>query len=276
MPVPVRLIIVSAALAVLSGTADAATLPANGSQVALPGTSVAAQPQLAGAIVRDVLTPFSYQITDDRCGEECTYRYDMTGTLQSRVVKAVDGTFDFYWRIKTQPITTRVIDSAPLPDVVEPTPPGFTADVSWAALAGFNASAYRADWRSDGLGSAAPRTAALAADGPIFYFSDRHLFADGESIVVENSTLKSGGESRFFFLDTDARNYASGATMQLHSELSGPFVGPAGVAYFSSDEPRLTTFAPAPIPEPETWALMLAGLALLVGARRRARANGSA
>lgn len=225
MRASMRLINLSAALAVLSGAVPAATLPADGSQVALPGTSVAAQPQLAGTVVRDVLTPFSYEIIDDRCGETCVYRYDFTGALQSRVVKAVDGTFDFYWRITTQPILSRIRDADP--DSVEPTPPGFTADLSWAALSGFTATAYRADWRSDGLGSAAPRTAALAADGPIFYFSDRQVSDDGGTLSIDNSTLQSGGESRFFFLDTDARYFASNATMQLHSELREG-AGPSG------------------------------------------------
>lgn len=256
------------AFAASAGSAAAATLPADGSRVALPGTTVAAQPQLGGTVVKDVVTPFSLHVIDDFCGETCTFSYDLTGMLQSRVVKAVDGTFDFYWRITTQPILSRVRSSEEGREV-EPTPPGFTADLSWATLSGFVAEEYRADWRSDGLGSAAPRTAALGETGPVFYFSE--VVDDGSSLpAATNSTLRSGDESRFFFLDTDARRYTSDATMQLHAQYREPFSGPC-CSYFSVDDPRIATFAPAPIPEPGTWALMLAGLAGVVGAARHRR-----
>lgn len=269
MSLSMRRIVIAAGLAALAGSTMAATLPADGSQIALSGTSVAAQPKLAGTVVEDLLTPFSYRVIDDRCGEFCTYSYDFAGSLQSRVVKAVDGSYDFYWRIQTQPILSWIVSSRD-PDRVEGTPPGFTADLSWAALSGFVAPEYRADWRTDGLGNAAPRTAALGATGPVFYFSERVFDELGNVAGVENSTLQSGGESRFLFLDTDARNYAPSATMQLHSQLREPFSGPSG-GYFSVDEPLISTFAPAPIPEPETWAMMLAGLGLIAAvARRRA------
>ena len=260
--------VVSALLALAAGAACAVNLPVDGSPVALPGTTAAAQPQLAGTIVEDRLTKFSYRIIDDRCGEECTFRYDFRGTLQSRVVKSVDATYDFYWRIKTEPILTRFVSG---PDRTEPTPQGFTADLSWAALSGFVAPEYRADWRIDGLGGAAPRTAATGATGPIFYFSERVLDDFGAVAGIVNSTLTSGAESRFFFLDSDARGYVSTATMRLHSQLLEPFGGPSG-GYFSVDEPAISTFAP--VPEPETRALMLLGLgatliAVALGGRPR-------
>jgi len=255
--------LLAAGFAALAGSTVAAVLPANGSLVALPGTSAAAQPQLAGTVVRDVVAPFTLHISDDTCGESCDFRYDLTGELQSRVVKAVDGTYDFYWRITTQPILSRIRNSEDGRQM-EPTPPGFTADLSWATLSGFVAPQYRAGWRNDGTGSAPPRTAALGPTGPVFHFSE---IVDDGSLAATNSTLASGGDSRFFFLDTDARAYASNATMQLHSLYREPFTGPC-CNYFSVDDPRISTFAPAPIPEPETYSLMLSGLGLLALRRR--------
>lgn len=126
---------------------------------------------------------------------------------------AVDGTYDFYWRITTAPILSRVVKSEE-PDRVEPTPAGFTADLSWAQLEGFFAPEYRADWRTDGVGTAAPRTAALFGTGPTFFFSERFLDDEGTLTSISNSTLTSGGESRFFFLDTDAQRYGLVALMR--------------------------------------------------------------
>ena len=146
--------LLAAGFAALAGSTVAAVLPANGSLVELPGTSAAAQPQLAGTVVRDVVAPFTLHISDDFCGESCDFSYDLTGELQSRVVKAVDGTYDFYWRIATQPIPSRIRNSRDGRQM-EPTPPGFTADLSWATLSGFVAPQYRAGWRNDGAASLA-------------------------------------------------------------------------------------------------------------------------
>jgi hypothetical protein len=265
--------VLTAGLAAMAGLSVAAVLPANGSLIALPGTGVDAEPQLAGAVVRDVMAPFTLHISDDFCGESCSFSYDLTGTLQSRVVKAVDGTYDFYWRITTQPILSRIRISTDGRHE-EPTPPGFTADLSWATLSGFVAPQYNAGWRNDSPGSAAPRTAALGPTGPVFYFSeivDDGSTSDGKPFLgATNSTLSSGDDTRFFFLDTDARAYAANAKMQLHSQYREPFSGPC-CNYYSVDDPRISTFAPAPIPEPGTLALMLAGLAGVIGTARYRR-----
>jgi hypothetical protein len=62
--------------------------------------------------------------------------------------------------------------------------------------------------------------------------------------------------------------------MQLHSELSGPFLGGGGeIAYIGRDEPLIATFGPAAIPEPQTWVLMLLGLAGVAVALRRYRSH---
>jgi len=64
-----------------------------GATVALPGTTAAAQPALAGVVVRDALIPFS---VDDGIGHTI-----FKGTLQDRVVRENgSGTLDFYQTIR--------------------------------------------------------------------------------------------------------------------------------------------------------------------------------
>ena len=58
----------------------------------LGGTTVALRPELAGTVIEDVLTPFSFGALN------------LTGTVQNRVVRETNtGTLDFYWRIKVDP-----------------------------------------------------------------------------------------------------------------------------------------------------------------------------
>ena len=66
-------------------------------------------------------------------------------------------------------------------------------------------------------------------------------------------------ESRFFFLHTNATAYAKTASFDLLN------VGPQALS------PAYQTFAPA-VPEPETYALFVAGLAVAGLAARRRRA----
>src|SRR5262245_6139948 len=75
----------------LVGAAATAVPVAPGATVALPGTTVAAEPQLAGVVLEDVLTNFSFASTGGNM---------IVGQIQSRVVRSdLDGTLDFYWRV---------------------------------------------------------------------------------------------------------------------------------------------------------------------------------
>src|SRR6478672_6098309 len=61
-----------------------------GETVSLPGTSVAAEPNLAGTVLLDNVYSFNQTLGTD------TY----AGTVQERVVReAGSGTLDFYWRV---------------------------------------------------------------------------------------------------------------------------------------------------------------------------------
>ncbi len=142
--------------------------PAPFADVALPGTTVAARPELAGVILEDLLTPF----TVSGAGES------LSGTIQNRVVQSdVDGTLDFYWRI--------------IPEEGD-------GDISAFRVSGFAGFALDADWRIDGLGDAAPDIARFfgSDDGSVNF-----LFNSDEVGLID-------GSSHFFFLDTQATSYA--------------------------------------------------------------------
>jgi hypothetical protein len=74
-----------------AGTESAALRP--GRIVATPGTSLDDAPDLAGAAVVNVSTPFSFPAPGGT----------VTGVLQQWVVNADNGTCDIYWRVKLNP-----------------------------------------------------------------------------------------------------------------------------------------------------------------------------
>lgn len=206
-------------LNVASVTAWAVSLPEPvGSfvDVALSGTTTATRPELAGTIIEDDLTPFSIS----GAGET------LEGNIQNRVVRSVDGTVDFYWRIL---------------------PTAGDGDISAFRVTGFAGYALDADWRSDGLGTAAPDTARYfgSGDGSVNF-----LFATNEVGVTDES-------SRFFFLDTQATAYA----------MTGQF------DLLCADNDCISTlyptFAPAAVPVPAAVWLFGSGLLGLIGIARR-------
>jgi hypothetical protein len=156
----------------------------------LPGTTVAARPELAGVVLADVLTPFSFASPG------------ISGTVQNRVVREDStGTLDFYWRVLVDP------SSAP-------------GGISALRLINFGYSDLTdADWRIDGLGSDAPTTARLFnpaghPDGAINFLFDPSVDAG------------DADGSNFFFLHTSAVNYAETASYDL---LVGPPEGLSGL-----------------------------------------------
>lgn len=197
----------------------------------LPGVSVAEFPQLAGVVVEDVTTPFSYQAIVRDMGED-ERTETVFGTVQSQVVKSIDGSFDFYWRISNSVGSGSLVNDFR----VSPSIP----------IAG----AYHADYRSDigvglapFLGGANPATGAA---GWLFPFQQ-----DGGE-----GPLFPGGTTLSLLLDTDATAYSNSGSFLVETDFSeqeGSGFGTSGL---------YATFAPA-IPEPQTYALMLVGLGLL-------------
>lgn len=190
----------------------------NFADTALGGTTSAARPELAGTVLADVLTPFSFS--------------GVSGTVQSRVVREDgSGTLDFYWKINVDPSTTNGLG------------------VSALRIDHFGYSHITdADWRIDGLGTVGPDTARLFNEANIPSGAINFLFGNG---------VNPGASSRFFFLHTDATAFAQTANFDLLT------TGPQNLSGI------FTTFAP--VPEPTTVGLLLAGLTVLGAAARRRR-----
>jgi hypothetical protein len=205
--------IVKAALAVamlaggLISPAGAVSLPAN-TTVGLPGTTVAVRPELAGPIIEDVDQPFSF--TD-------TTGHLLSGVVQNRVVRSsVDGTLDFYWRIK---------------ETSGQSASGDPGAISSFRVGGFGNFALDADWRIDGLGAIHPTQA--------------HRFSDPSFInfLFNDPALVPPNDSVFFFLDTQATAYAKvgsydltgtgGNGISLSYQTFAPVPEPSSMAFFA-------------------------------------------
>ncbi len=107
---------------------------------------------------------------------------------------------------------------------------------------GFAGYATNVGWRSDGLGNYAPNEFSRDLGGSTIDFN------------FNMAPLTGGQSTKFFFIDTNATSY----------NLSGRF----------SDYSSLNFMAiAAPVPEPESYAMLVAGLGLLglMARRRRAR-----
>lgn len=174
-----------AAILIVWGAASvvyAAPLLAPGGVVALPGSTAAANPELAGVVLHDALIPF--QIRAASGALLCQ------GRLQDRVVRSNrTKRLHFYYRIRDWAAV------APLP--------GSISRIETIPFAGFGA--LRVDFRPDGLGSVAPRIARRsAAPGPLVEFDFR------------DPPLRCGGpESRFFFIETNASAFGPRGTTRL-------------------------------------------------------------
>ncbi len=165
----------------------------------LPGTTAAMAPNLAGTVVVDEIVPFSFVAYD---GDE------VFGTVQVRVVWADDYTYDFYWRIINDVSSAGAIEEFRIGNF-------------------FNTSIYDGDYRIDGLGDLEPEYARA--------FADASGNPDGFiNFFFAPEGLKPGQESKFFFLDTDATNFARTLTYDLTN------IGA------TSNSPAFSGYAPAP------------------------------
>ena len=216
-----------AAAITFSGAAQAVVL-VPGVTTPLPGTSAASDPSLAGTIIQDILTPFTMSTPS---GVD-------TGEVQSRVVLAVDGTLDFYWRV-----------------INDPTSAG---PVGLLRIGNFLTSSYNANYRTDGVGTVVPQSAFLFMSPPNPPGFINFAFYD---VNNPNPTQASGpGQSSLFmFLDTNATSFAQTAILDV-----------ATIGTFQASN-VISTFGPSAVPEPATWALMLIGFVGLGFAFKQSR-----
>lgn len=184
----------------LAGGANAVTLTPNVA-TPLPGTTVAAQPELAGVVLEDDVQAFSF----------AAYGGLVTGTVQSRVVRSsVDGTLDFYWRVVSDDTSAGAITALRIGGFVVPT--------------------YDANWRIDGVGD----TPALSA----FLFPAPDSGVNFMFQAPGGDALDGGESSYFLLLDTNATAYArtaiydmttfeNGSTSSLYSTFAPAVPEPA-------------------------------------------------
>jgi hypothetical protein len=154
----------------------------------LGGTTSAARNELAGTVLQDVLTPFSFA--------------GVSGTVQNRVVQETGtGTLDFYWKVNVLGSNTG-------------------AGVSAFRLADFGYGNLKdADWRIDGLGTVGPDT------GRLFNVAN---YPTGDINFLFGRGIAPDQSSRLFFLHTNATTYSLAAKYDLLStgspeQLSGLF-----------------------------------------------------
>lgn len=199
-------LILGAAIALIFNAAQAVTLVDN-TAVALPGTTVAAEPQLAGTVLEDKLTDFSI------AGE------GITGHIQSRVVRSsVDGTLDFYWRVFNDESSK--------------------GNIGNFRIGEFLAPEYNANWRIDGLGDVAPTSAYKFGGGLADQGYINFQFFDAAS---STGLLTPGKSSMFMFLDTSATSYNESALMDVANRDTTQI---SGLSYtFTPAVPEPSTYA---------------------------------
>jgi hypothetical protein len=187
------------------------------------GTSVAQQPHLAGSVVEEMTTSFEYKVFN-ALGDPDFWLAG--GTVTSTVVKAVDGTYDFYWRIQSIGVF-RVGE--------------MSFDRTFGDVGAYN---YRTDLEP----GTAPTFVGVSGTPIGFSFLDIESLLDGHG----SSVLETPGQSTALFVDTDATAYARNTHFTLRS------LGGLGFRATGNSDPY-ETFGPATCPAPTSLAKRLFG-----------------
>ncbi len=145
---------------------------ASGATIALPSSTAATEPDLAGVVLHDSLIPFVIR--------DSLKRVVCRGRLQDRVVRSNQtGLLHFYYRIRGEHRRQR-------------------GRISSAITLSFGLDTLSVAYRLDGLGTVNPTSASRRADTLQFDFKRR--------------LLSCSAESRFFFIKTNAKNFGFGQT----------------------------------------------------------------
>ena len=193
------------------------------------------QPPINGVVVEDVTRPYSFdQIGEDFESGPFINKDAYQGTVRSMVIQAPDNTFDFYFHITTSSGSLK------------------NFSFEWQTRASYTVAYHVTDpvllWSGEGPSSPPPG------------FSESDVRGAGAFWCQEENCGGALHEG-VLVLDTDAKAYAATASYQLSDEFSRL------QGFHSGQSEIFTTFGPA-IPEPETYALMLAALGLLALRRR--------
>jgi hypothetical protein len=184
-----------------------AVIVAPGTTVALPGTTSAADPGLAGDVLEDESFAFSLPATP---GSQNL----ITGTVQQRVVReAASNTLDFYWRI------TELAGGT----------------LGYLRVGRLVSEVYDADFRLDGLGDVGPgsltRFTAGMGGSTDDYAANFNFVSDAFA-----DTLSPGQSSYFMFLRTSATEYDRSGLIDIAS--TGTFTASELFATFAPAVPE--------------------------------------
>jgi len=147
-----------------------------GATVPLPSSTAAMEPDLAGVVLLDKLIPFD--ITSAGGQPLCR------GQLQNRVVRSnKTGLLHFYYRIRG-------------------TVPNLPGRITTVGTVKFF-DALKVAYRLDGLGTVNPAGASRSSAGELVTFD------------FKPSVLRCDAESRFFFIKTNAKQFAPGGQTRL-------------------------------------------------------------
>jgi hypothetical protein len=166
----------------LCSIAQADPITPTDTYLAPASTSLAAMPSLAGSIVADETTSFSY--------------LGVSGSVQSKVIReTASGTLDFYWRVTNDPGSERAVELF--------------------RIASFNDAPLDFFYRTDSIGTVDPGIVYSYAAHPGYFdvgFCDLSLLgACGET------SIGAGASSVFFMIRTGATEFAKTAFFDLSS-----------------------------------------------------------
>ena len=201
-----RFMALGVALSLFYGTQAHAVIVPAGTDVALPDTPLVTNPNLAGTVLIDETTHFSFALSGGGT---------LSGDVQERVVRETStGTLDFYWRVFN--ITGGSLGAL--------------------RIGNFGNGTFDASYRTDGMGAVAPNVGSHFSGTQANFFN--FVFQDPAHGNAE--TLGPGEGSYFLLLHTTATAYNTSASFDVTTNLNG---ASASYSTFAPAVPEPETYA---------------------------------